>query len=99
MSKEAHLHWEKLERFSAPLKWGAFVEKALVFAKDSGEEKKKDLFIYFFLEWRKQRARAVRCQAFDYFFNFQGREMKEGRENNDEEMWQQAPLLSVTRGA
>lgn len=55
-----------------------------MFAKDSGEEKKKDFF--FFLEWRKQRARAVRCQAFDYFFNFQGREMKEGRENNDEEM-------------
>lgn len=59
------------------------MEKALVFAKDSGEEKKKR---FFFLEWRKQRARAVRCQAFDYFFNFQGREMKEGRENNDEEM-------------
>lgn len=71
------------EVFSTPEMRDFCGEGASVCKRFRGGEKKK---IFFFLEWRKQRARAVRCQAFDYFFNFQGREMKEGRENNDEEM-------------
>lgn len=59
--RDTHLHWNKLERFSALLKWWAFVQKSAVFAKESGEEKDKD--------------RVVRCQALILFFkNFKGRE-------------------------
>ncbi len=68
-----------MERFLAPLKCGAFVEKSPVFARESRRKEN-------FLEWKRQRDGAVGCQRFDYFFNFQGREMKEGREGNDEEM-------------
>lgn len=51
-----------------------------MFLKESGEEKE------VFRAEAGEEDRAVRCQAFDYFFNFQGSEMKEGREGNDEEM-------------
>lgn len=97
MSKrDTHLHKDTL-RFSALLKWQAFVHKSPVFARESTVE--KDLF----KSRGRQIDRAVRCQALVSFLTSKGarwrREGKVTTKKKKKKKWQQALRLHDTGGA